>query len=52
MMGGMGASADAADALAARGHTPYLPEPTGPCPVGITSLWLTDTSVPIPGPWG
>jgi len=35
MMGGMGTSADAADALAAQGHnTPYLPEPTGPCPVG------------------
>ena len=48
MMGGMGASADAADALAGQGHTPYLPEPTGPCPVGTTSLWLTDTSRPDP----
>jgi hypothetical protein len=48
MMGGMGTSADAADALAAQGHTPYLPEPTGPCPVGTTSLWLTDTSRPDP----
>ena len=47
-MGGMGTSADAADALAAQGHTPYLPEPTGPCPVGTTSLWLTDTSRPDP----
>ena len=28
--------------------TPYLPEPTGPCPVGTTSLWLTDTSRPDP----
>src|SRR6516162_1741460 len=41
MMGGMGTSADA-------GHAPYLPEPTGPCPVGTTSLWLTDTSRPDP----
>jgi len=32
------------DALA----TPCLPEPTGPCPVGVTSLWLTDTSRPDP----
>ncbi len=48
MMGGMGTSADAADALAAQGHTPYLPEPTGPCPVGTTSLWLRDTSRPDP----
>ena len=51
MMGGMGTSADAADAadaLAAQEHTPYLPEPTGPCPVGTTSLWLTDTSRPDP----
>ena len=44
----MGTSADAGDALAAQGNTPYLPEPTGPCPVGITSLWLTDTSRPDP----
>src|ERR1700756_2436457 len=29
-------------------HTPYLPEPTGPRPVGTTSLWLTDTSRPDP----
>ena len=48
MMGGMGTSADAADAPAGQGHTPYLPEPTGPCPVGTTSLWLTDTSRPDP----
>ncbi|MGH3289784.1 MAG: hypothetical protein ACRDPD_34750, partial [Streptosporangiaceae bacterium] len=39
---------DAADALAGQGHTPYLPEPTGPGPVGTTSLWLTDTSRPDP----
>lgn len=26
----------------------HLPEPTGPCPVGTTSLWLTDTSRPDP----
>jgi dienelactone hydrolase len=48
MMGGMGASADAGDALAAQGRTPSLPEPTGPCPVGTTSLWLTDISRPDP----
>src|ERR1700728_4105456 len=48
MMGGMGASADATGALAARGHTPYLPEPTGSYPVGTTSLWLTDSSRPDP----
>ena len=28
--------------------TPYLPEPTGQCPVGTTSLWLKDTSRPDP----
>ncbi len=44
----MGTPADAGDALAAQGHTPRLPEPTGPCPVGTTSLWLTDTSRPDP----
>jgi dienelactone hydrolase len=27
---------------------PYLPEPTGPHPVGTTSRWLTDTSRPDP----
>jgi dienelactone hydrolase len=42
----MGAPADAGDALATQGHTLYLPVPTGPCPVGTTSLWLTDTSRP------
>jgi len=44
----MGASADADDALAGPRRTPCLPEPTGPCPVGTTSLWLTDTSRPDP----
>ena len=29
-------------------HTPYLPEPTGPCPAGTTSLHLKDTSRPDP----
>ncbi len=48
MIGGMGTSAGAGDAPAGLGHTPYLPEPTGPCPVGTTSLWLTDTSRPDP----
>src|SRR5580693_10059719 len=46
MMGGMGTSADAGDPPA--GHTLYLPEPTGPGPVGTTSLWLTDVSRPDP----
>jgi dienelactone hydrolase len=45
MMGGMGSSADAGYA---RGQTPSLPEPTGPGPVGVTSVWLTDTSRPDP----
>ena len=40
----MGASADAGDALAGPGRTPCLPVPAGPCPVGTTSLWLTDAS--------
>jgi dienelactone hydrolase len=44
----MGASADAGDALAGPGHAPCLSEPTGPCPVGTTPLWLTDTSRPDP----
>ena len=44
----MGTPADAGDALAAQGHTPWLPEPTGRCPVGTTSLWLRDTSRPDP----
>jgi dienelactone hydrolase len=48
MMGGMGTSADAGDAPAGQGHTLYLPEPTGPGPVGTTSLWLTDVSRPDP----
>ena len=48
MMGGMGTPADAGDILAAHGHTPSLPEPTGRCPVGTTSLWLRDTSRPDP----
>jgi hypothetical protein len=45
MMGGMGASAEAGDAP---GRTLCLPEPTGPCPVGTTSLHLTDVSRPDP----
>ena len=48
MMGGMGTSADAADAPAGQGPALCLPEPTGPCPAGTTSLWLTDTSRPDP----
>jgi hypothetical protein len=27
---------------------PYLPEPTGPCPVGTASVYLKDTSRPDP----
>jgi dienelactone hydrolase len=48
MMGGMGTPADSSDASAMQGHTPCLPEPTGQWPVGVTSLWLTDTSRPDP----
>jgi predicted dienelactone hydrolase len=48
MMGGMGTSADTGDAPAGPGRTPYLPEPTGPCPAGTTSVHLTDTSRPDP----
>jgi dienelactone hydrolase len=48
MMGGMGTSAGAADAPAGQGPALCLPEPTGPCPAGTTSLWLRDTSRPDP----
>jgi dienelactone hydrolase len=48
MMGGMGTSAGAGDPPALQGPAPYLPEPTGPSLVGITSLHLTDTSRPDP----
>ena len=48
MIAGMGTSSDAGDAPAGPGRTPYLPEPTGPCPVGTASLWLTDVSRPDP----
>ena len=48
IMGGMGTSAGASDPSAGQGPVPYLPEPTGPCPVGTTSLWLKDTSRPDP----
>ncbi|MDR0346731.1 MAG: alpha/beta hydrolase [Nocardiopsaceae bacterium] len=44
----MGTSADAGGALAAQGRTLCLPEPTGPCQVGTTSLHLIDTSRPDP----
>jgi dienelactone hydrolase len=47
-MGGMGTSADVGDVPTGRGPTPYLPEPTGPYPVGTASVWLTDTSRPDP----
>ena len=45
MMSGMGTSADAD---AARRHTPSLPAPAGPHPVGTTSVHLIDTSRPDP----
>ena len=48
MIGGMGTSADAGDPPAGPGRTPSLPEPTGPCPVGTTSLYLSDVSRPDP----
>src|SRR4051794_21045694 len=35
-------------APAAADTTPYLPAPTGHQPVGVTSLWLKDTSRPDP----
>jgi hypothetical protein len=48
MMGSMGTSPEADDASAGQEPALRLPEPTGPCPVGTTSLWLTDTSRPDP----
>ncbi|HEX3965134.1 MAG TPA: alpha/beta hydrolase, partial [Trebonia sp.] len=44
----MGTSAGAAGAPAGQGPTLCLPKPSGPCPVGTASLWLTDTSRPDP----
>ena len=44
----MGTSADADDAPTGPGHTPHLPEPTGPGLVGTTSLYLKDVSRPDP----
>jgi Platelet-activating factor acetylhydrolase, isoform II len=46
--GGVGASADADEAQIGPEHARRLPAPTGPCPVGTTSLWLTDNSRPDP----
>jgi predicted dienelactone hydrolase len=48
MMGGMGTSAGAGETPAGPGRTLYLPAPTGPYPVGATSLHLNDTSRPDP----
>jgi dienelactone hydrolase len=48
MMGSMGTSAAGGVAPLAPGHAPYLPEPTGPGPVGTTSLYLKDVSRPDP----
>src|ERR1700719_629773 len=36
------------DAQVGQGRAPHLPEPTGPGPVGTTSLWLKDASRPDP----
>lgn len=44
MMGGMGTSADGGDVQTGQRPVLCLPQPTGPCPAGTTSLWLTDTS--------
>jgi dienelactone hydrolase len=44
----METSAAAGDAPLAPGHAPYLPEPTGPWPVGTTSSYLNDVSRPDP----
>jgi dienelactone hydrolase len=44
----MGTSAGATDTPAGQAHTPCLPAPTGPSPVGTVPLWLTDTSRPDP----
>jgi hypothetical protein len=44
----MGTSADAGDGPVAHGSTPSLPAPTGPSPVGTTSLCLNDASRPDP----
>src|ERR1700761_5424700 len=44
MMGRMEIPADAGDRPGGAGSVPYLPAPTGPRPVGTTSLWLTDTA--------
>ena len=48
MMGGMETSADPGDVPLPPGHPPYLPEPTGPSPVGTTSVYLKDVSRPDP----
>jgi dienelactone hydrolase len=48
MMGSMGTSAAGGVAPLPPGHTPYLPEPTGPGPVSTTSLYLKDVSRPDP----
>jgi dienelactone hydrolase len=44
----MATPAGAGEGPAGPGPEPYLPGPTGPHPVGITTLWLTDTSRPDP----
>src|SRR5580704_6950231 len=48
MMGGMETSAAPGDVPLPPGHPPYLPEPTGPSPVGTTSVYLKDASRPDP----
>ena len=44
----MGSSADAPDVPTGQLPPLFLSEPTGPYPVGTTSLWLTDGSRPDP----
>jgi dienelactone hydrolase len=44
----METSAAGGDARTGPGDAPCLPAPTGPYPVGTTSLWLTDAARPDP----
>src|ERR1700728_3616977 len=48
MMGSMGTSAGTGDPPARQGHALHLPAPTGPSPVGTSSMHLTDASRPDP----
>jgi hypothetical protein len=48
IIGDMGTFEDGGEAPVAHERTPYLPAPTGPYPVGTTSLYLKDASRPDP----